>query len=108
MGLSLRSLLRGLGRPTLSIGFTEHITHVSHFEQAVQDRVDLDAGGVCLSCGLHEQKQRADVCGGDIGHFQLAQGRIYPMVEIALISAPAVFAHGHGLGGHKDFFAVLP
>ena len=80
----------------------------SDFEQTVQDRVDLDTGGVCLSCGLHGQKQRADVCGSDIRHFQVAQSGVYPVVEIALISASTVFTHGHSLGRHKDFFAVLP
>lgn len=47
----------------------DHVGHVRHFEQAVQDSIDFDTGGVGLALRLHGQEQSGDVGWGDIGHF---------------------------------------
>lgn len=86
---------------------SDNIAHIGHLEQAVQDSVYFDTGSMSFALGLHGQEQGRNVSWGNIGHFQITQGRIDPMVETALVGAPTVLAHCHGFGGHEHLLAIF-
>ena len=85
-----------------------HVPQVGHLEEAVQDGVNLDDGGVGLAVGLDAQEQGADLRRGDFRELEVAQGGIDFLVEVALIIGSAVLAHGDGFGGHEDPLTILP
>lgn len=72
----------------------DHIPHIGHFEEAVEDCVDFNNGRVSLALGLNGQQQGGDLSRGDLRELKATEGWIYPFLQATLVVGAGVLAHG--------------
>lgn len=90
-GDNLLNLCRSVGQRTVCLDFIlsrfgalhlvhgitgDHVSQVGHFEETVEDGVNLDDGRVGLAIGLDVQQQSRKLGRGDFREFDVTQGRI--------------------------------